>query len=176
NQLVELFRSMTPAARVVAGLLLTAIVVSLVYLFQFNLSSGEEYLLGGEAFSNTEIRNMSQAFAKAGLGDFDTSANRVRVPRGRKVEYLAALADHGGLPADLSNPVNQAVGGNAFEPKDQREAKLNNAKQEYLGLIISRMQGIEAATVTYDEELLSGFPRKKKASAMVAVWPASNLP
>lgn len=176
NQLTELFRSMTPAARIVAGLLLVAIVVSLGYLFQFGYSSGDEYLLGGEVFSNSEIRNMSQAFAKAGLGDFDTTGNRVKVPRGKKVEYLAALAENGGLPADLSTTMDEAIGSNAFEPKDQREAKLNNAKQEYLGLVISRMKGVEAATVTYDEEVISGFPRRKQASAMIAVWPDGSNP
>ena len=44
-QLSELFRSMTPGTRIAAALLLGVIVVSLVYLFQYQGTSGDEYLL-----------------------------------------------------------------------------------------------------------------------------------
>ena len=36
-QLSDLFRSMTPAARITAGLLLAVVVVSLVYLFRYQV-------------------------------------------------------------------------------------------------------------------------------------------
>jgi len=174
DQVRDLFRSMTPGGRIVAGLLLAAIVVSLVYLSQFGFSGGSEYLLDGQAFSSSEVNRMTRALAKAGY-NVETDGNRIRVPRGKAKEYMAALAENDGLPTDLSNIFDEAIGGsNAFEPKDQREARLNNAKQAYLGEVVSRMTGIETATVTYDEETLGGFPRKKQASAMIAVWPAGT--
>jgi flagellar M-ring protein FliF len=44
-----------------------------------------------------------------------------------------------------------------------------NAKQKELALIISRMRGIESATVQYDEEAKGGLTRQKHKTAMVAV-------
>jgi flagellar M-ring protein FliF len=51
------------------------------------------------------------------------------------------------------------------------DLRVQTAKQRELSLIISRMQGIEVATVTYDEIDKPGFPRRKEKSAMVAVKP-----
>jgi hypothetical protein len=51
----ELFRSLTPGARIVAALLLGVIVVSLLYLFQYRTTSADEFLLGGRVFSQAEI-------------------------------------------------------------------------------------------------------------------------
>ena len=55
GQLTDLFRSMTPAARITAALLVCAIVISLMYLFRTNTSSADELLLGGREFSSAEI-------------------------------------------------------------------------------------------------------------------------
>lgn len=93
-QAAELFRSLTPGTRIVAGLLLVAIVVSLLYLFQFQTTSGDEFLLGGRPFTGSEIKAIEAAFAKAGLGHSVIEGNRIRIPRGKKVEYLAAMADN----------------------------------------------------------------------------------
>ena len=54
-QIADVFRSMSVGTRVVAALLLVAVVVSLVYLFQYQVSGGDEYLLGGRAFSASEL-------------------------------------------------------------------------------------------------------------------------
>ena len=50
-QLNELFRSMTVGARITAGLLLVVVVVSLVYLFRYESSSPDLYLMNGERLS-----------------------------------------------------------------------------------------------------------------------------
>src|SRR5439155_6884394 len=44
-----------------------------------------------------------------------------------------------------------------------------NAKQKELALIIGRMQGIESATVQFDEEVKRGLTQQKQKTAMVAV-------
>ena len=92
-QLVELFRSLTPGTRVAVGLLLAVIVVSLVYLFQYQVSSGDEFLLDGRPFSGSELTAIEAAFAKASLGKSTIVGNKIRIPRGQKELYLAALAD-----------------------------------------------------------------------------------
>src|SRR5215469_10012762 len=91
-QIAELFRSMTPGARITAGLLLAVVVVSAGYLFTHQVTGGDAYLLDGQHFSTSELESMQAAFGKAGLGSFEVDAGRLRVPRGMKAKYMAALA------------------------------------------------------------------------------------
>ena len=169
-QAAELFRSLTPGTRIVAGLLLVAIVVSLLYLFQFQTTSGDEFLLGGRPFTGSEMTAIEAAFAKAGLGHSVIDGNHIRIPRGKKVEYLAAMADNNALPADFSKYLDEATAAdNPFASTKSMEIKRWNAKQKDLALIISRMRGIESATVQFDEEIKSGLTRQKHKTAMVAV-------
>ena len=174
-QTVELFRSMSPATRIAAGLLLAVIVVSLVYLFQFQVQGGDEYLLGGRPFSPSETTAIEAAFAQAGLGGSTIVGNQIRIPRGQKNAYLAAMADAGALPADFYKHLDDATSSdNPFASGKSQEVRRANAKMKELALIVSRMQGIEAATVQYDEELRPGLGRSKQKTAMVAVWTAGR--
>ena len=169
-QAAELFRSLSPGTRIVAGLLLAGIVVSLIYLFQFQATAGDEYLLGGRPFSGSELKACEAAFAKAGLSQSVIVGNQIRIPRGKKDEYLAALADGNALPADFNQYLDEATAAdNPFASTKSIDVKLRNAKQKELALIISRMRGIESATVQFDEEIKSGLTRQKHKTAMVAV-------
>ncbi|QDU26973.1 flagellar MS-ring protein [Anatilimnocola aggregata] len=169
-QLTDVFRSMTPGTRVAAGLLLAVIVVSLVYLFQYEVGGGDEYLLDGRAFSGAELTAIEAAFAKAGLGQSVVSGNQIRIPRGQKQRYLGAMAESDALPADFSLHMTKATDSdNPFSSTRSLEMRRSNAKQKELALIISRMRGIESATVQFDEEQQGGLSRQKKKTAMVAV-------
>ena len=169
-QTLELFRSLSPGTRIVAGLLLVGIIVSLVYLFQFQVNMGDEFLLGGRPFTGSEMTAIEAAFARAGLSQSVIEGNRIRIPRGKKAEYLAALADNNALPADFNNYLDQATAADSpFASTRSMEIRRWNAKQKELALIISRMRGIESATVQFDEEVKSGLTRAKHKTAMVAV-------
>ena len=63
-QLSDLFRSMTPAARLTTGLLLVVVVVSLGYLFRYESSGADAYLMNGEPIPPSLIPKMEAAFAK----------------------------------------------------------------------------------------------------------------
>lgn len=172
-QLSDLFRSMTPGARITAGLLFAAIVVSLFYLFRTQTTGADELLLGGREFSSAEIAAAEAAFAKADLAHSEIVGNKIKIPRGEKAAYLAALAESGALPEDFGTALTTAAGSeNPFMSSRSLDLKVHTAKQRELSLIISRMQGIEIATVTYDEIDKPGFPRRKEKSAMVAVKPS----
>jgi flagellar M-ring protein FliF len=174
-QLADIFRSMTPGSRLAVGLLLALIVVSLVYLFQYQVSSGDEYLLDGRAFSGAELTQMEAAFAKAGLGQSVITGNQIRIPRGQKQRYLAALAEANALPADFHNILTKELDNdNPFTSTRSLEFRRSNAKQRELALIISRMRGIQSATVQFDEEQQGGLSRQKKKTAMVAVQTAGG--
>ena len=169
-QLSDLFRSMTPSARITAALLLTAIIVSLVYLFQYQTSTGDEFLLGGREFSAAEIAAAEAAFAKESLSRSEIVGNKIKIPRGEKAAYLAALGSNNALPADFGTSLTSAAAGeNPFMSSKSLDIRLQAAKQRELSLIISRFSGVEIATVTFDEIDKPGFPRRKEKSAMVAV-------
>jgi len=174
-RLKDLFATMTPGARITAGLLLAVVVISLVYLFRYNVSGADEYLLGARAFSTSELAAIEAAFAKAGLGNYRIEGNRVRIPRSKKASYIAAMADDNALPADFNEYVDSAIkSANPFESRAQRDARLKNAKQKELSLYVRSMKGIENAGVQYDVEETRTFPRKKVYTAMVAVRPAGG--
>src|SRR5688572_5868708 len=169
-QLAELFRSLSPGTRIVGGLLLAAIAVSVFYLFQYRVSGGEEYLLDGRPFSSSELTAIETAFAKAGLSQSEIVGSRIRIPAGKKDVYLAALADNNALPADFYKHLDEATAAdNPFASARSIEMRRWNAKQKELALIISRMRGIESATVQFDEEAKGGLSRQKQKTAMVAV-------
>jgi flagellar M-ring protein FliF len=174
-QTLELFRTLSPGARVAVGLLLAVIVVSLVYLFQFQVQGGDEFLLDGRPFSASEVTAIEAAFAQAGLSGSTIVGNRIRIPRGQKNAYLAAMADNAALPADFYKYLDEATNSdNPFASSKSQDQRRANAKMKELALIVSRMQGIESATVQYDEELKPGLARTKQKTAMVAVWTTSG--
>ena len=175
-QAAELFRSMSVGSRVATAALLSLVVVSLVYLFQYQASSGDEFLLDGRPFSNSELKEIEAAFATAGLGKSIVVGNRIRIPRGQKEVYLAALAEGDALPADFYKFLDEATASDSpFASKQSQELKRWNAKQKELALIIGRMRGIDSATVQYDEEVKRGLTHEKQKSAMVAVESAGRL-
>ena len=172
-QLSDIFRSMSAGSRLAVGLLLALIVVSLVYLFQYQVVAGDEYLLNGRAFSGAELTAAEAAFAKAGLGKSVIVGNQIRIPRGQKQQYLAAMAESQALPADFHKYMSDDLkGDNPFSSTRSLELRRAHAKTKELSLIISRMRGIESATVQFDEETTGGLSRQKKKTAMVAVQSA----
>jgi flagellar M-ring protein FliF len=176
-QLADVFKTMTPGSRIAVGLLLAAIVIALVYLFQFPVTGGDEYLLGGRPFYGDELTRAEAAFAKAGLnGSQIADGNRIRIPRGHKDQYLAALAESSALPADFYKYFDEAAASDSpFSSTRSLEMRRWNAKQKELALIISRMRGITSATVQYDETASRGSLRgQTQKTAMVAVQTTSG--
>src|ERR1051325_4955771 len=98
-QITDLFRSMTPGARITAGLLLTVVVVSLAYLFNHQTSSPDAFLMGGESIATSQLPAVEAAFGKAKLSGYEIDAShRIRVPAAQKAAYMAALVDGNAMP------------------------------------------------------------------------------
>jgi len=175
GQLAELMRSMSVGTRIATGLLLVVVVVSLTYLFQYQVTGGDEYLLGGRPFTQSELTAIEAAFSKAGLGKSQIVGNQIRIPRGKKELYLAAIADGNALPADFYKYLDDAIKADSpFSSAKSLEMHWRNAKQKEMALIIGKMGGIESATVQYDEEIKRGLVQQKQKTAMVAVQTRSG--
>jgi len=174
-QMTELMRSMSAGTRIATALLLVLVILSAVYLFQYQVASGDEYLLGGRSFSQSELTAIEAAFSKAGLGKSQIVGSQIRIPRGKKELYLAAIADGNALPADFYKYLDDAIkADNPFSSARSLEMRRWNAKQKELSLIIGRMNGIQSATVQYDEETRRGLGQQKQKTAMVALQTSSG--
>lgn len=176
SQVTDTLKGMSPATQIASLLMLVLIGVGIAFLFQFQVTAGDEFLLGGRSFMAEELTRAEAAFAEAGLsGSNIADGNRIRIPKGKKDLYLAALAKSNALPADFYKYLDEAAASdNPFSSAKSLEVRRSNAKQKELALIISHMPGIQRATVQYDEEVQNPLTRTKKKTAMVAVWPMNS--
>jgi flagellar M-ring protein FliF len=175
-QVSELFRSMTPGARLTAGLLLAVVVVSMGYLFREGVSGPDAYLFGGEPLSDGQLTRVEAAIAQAGLSDAHRDGNRIRVPMGQQAKYLAAVADGGALPSNFNTILEDALGKDSpWASREQTRTRLKIAKEQTLSEIIRQMYWVESASVLYDEHESHGLRSvggQKDVSASVSVKPA----
>lgn len=176
-QIRELFQSMTPGARIVTGLLLAVVVISIGWLFQGQVSGPDAYLMGGEPFSASDLPAMEAAFSQAKLTSYHIEGNRVKIPSGQQAAYMGALADAGALPPNFGSYLEKAMAADSpfLGAKDKAE-RMKIAKQNELGLILRSMQGIESASVIYDIKKDTGLMRKDIATASVNIKPAGSEP
>ena len=176
-QLNDLFKSMSPGARITAALLLAAVVVSIGYLFNSQSAGADAYLLNGQSFTADEISAMEAAFGKAGLSDYTVEGARVRVTKSRQAEFLGALADGGALPARFGDHLTQAANSpSPFTSRAQQEEMMKVAKQRELAMVIRSMNGIENAVVHYDiQKRAGGLGQNQIITASVSVKPRGNL-
>ena len=174
-QVKDLFLSMTPGARITAGLLLLAVVVSLGYLFRYQVAGPGEYLLGGEPFPHSQLTDMEAAFAEAGLSGHKVENGQIRIPRGQHSAYVAALAAGNALPYEYGEYMTSSMqDGSVYKSKDLLKQSLSIAKQQELSQIINWLPGIRKAAVIYDAETKRGLVSQTIKSASVIVTPKGN--
>jgi flagellar M-ring protein FliF len=170
NQLGDLFRSLTPGARIIAGLLLAVIVTSLLFLFRYRTDHADEYLFGGEPVTQGELVAIEAAFGKAKLNSYEIVGNRVRVPKLQRHTYLAALADGSALPQNFGGPTrNMFESDSPFDTRDIRERKARFAKESELSKIILEMAEIQEATVKIEDMPATTFGAARERRALAAV-------
>jgi flagellar M-ring protein FliF len=171
-QIADLFRSMTPGARITAGLLLVVVVVSVGYLFNTQMSGPACDLLHGQRFPDSQLDLMMSAFGKANLNDAVRQNGQIFVPHGMEPKYMAALGDAGALPPTSGSAIKGALAGNNIltDPVD-RNNRWIAAKQEEMKNAISKMAGISDASVMIDSTITPGLKREKLITASVCVTP-----
>ncbi len=176
-QVSDLFRSMTPGARITAGMLLVVIVVSVAYLFNHQFSGNDAYLFGGEPIAPSELPAMQAAFNAKGLTDYEIQGTQVKVPRAKQAAFMGALADAGALPHNFGKTFKWMIESSSpFVSRKKQEEMAKFALQDELSKIISKMSGIETAMVLYDEQSQTGLNPKKLVTASVSVKPSTNQP
>jgi flagellar M-ring protein FliF len=170
-QLSELFRSMTPGARITAGLLLAVVVVSLGYLFRQSTTGPDAFLFGGQALSDGELNRIEAALGRANV-TWVRENNRVRVPSGQQTTALGAIADADALPMNFNTILEDSLGkGGPWESSAAQRERQKIAKQGALTDMIRAMPWVEEAMVLYDEQPPQGLSRAKLVTGSVSVRP-----
>jgi flagellar M-ring protein FliF len=174
-QFRELFSSMTPGARVTAGLLLAVVVVSVGYLFRQSTAGPDAFLFGGEALSDGDLNRIELAIAEAGLSGHAREGNRIRVPAGQQAAYLGAIASAGAEPANFNTIFEKALDkSNPWESREVQRERLRDARQRRLSEIVRAMPWVEEAAVIINEEEVRGLNRQKRVTASVSVQPKAG--
>lgn len=156
-QVSELFRSMTPGARLTAGLLLAVVLVSFGYLFQHAAAGPDAYLFGGEALPDGQLTRVEAAIAQAGLSGYVRDGNRIRVPAGQQAAYLAAVADGGALPPNFNTILENALDkGGPWDSATATKERLKIAKQQTLSEIVRAMPWVDEAAVLLGDQQTRG--------------------
>lgn len=152
-QVSELFRTMTPGARLTAGLLFAVVVVSMGYLFKQGTSGPDAYLFGGAALPEGQLIRAEAAIAQAKLSGYEREGNRIRVPAGQQATYLAAVADAGALPPNFNTILEDALNKSGYlESTAATRERLKIARQQTLSEIVRAMYWVEDAVVLYNEQ------------------------
>jgi flagellar biosynthesis/type III secretory pathway M-ring protein FliF/YscJ len=171
TQLYERFRSMTPGARLTAGLLAAVVLLCSGYLFTHQDSSPEADLMHGVALAAGQIQKMESALAEANLNGYEVRGASIYVPRGQEAVYMGALAKAKALPPDFGTALREAAsGGSWMELGSQREhERMKIATQDTLAMAIGKMPGIESAYVLYDVDNSPGAFEPKLITATAVV-------
>ena len=69
------------------------VVVSLAYLFRYQMGGPDVYLMNGQIFYTDELNAMEAAFGKEGLKGWDFDGPKIRIPRGQQGRFLAASGE-----------------------------------------------------------------------------------
>jgi flagellar M-ring protein FliF len=171
-QVSELFRSMTPGARITAGLLLAVVVISLGYLFKQGTAGPDAFLFGGEMLHDSELTRIEAALGKQTI-TWEREGNRIRVPAGQQSAALAAISDAGALPRNFNDILEKALDkGGPLESGVATRERLKIAKQQQLTEIVRAHDWVEDAVVIYDEQAPRGLSGTKQVTGSVSVRPA----
>jgi flagellar M-ring protein FliF len=171
-QVSELFRSMTPGARITAGLLLAVVVISLGYLFKQSTAGPDAFLFGGEMLPDSELTRIEAALGKQTI-TWEREGNRIRVPAGQQAAALAAISDAGALPRNFNDILEKALDkGGPLESGVATRERLKVAKQQQLTEIVRAHDWVEDAVVIYDEQAPRGISGVKLVTGSVSVRPA----
>jgi flagellar M-ring protein FliF len=177
KQIRDLFASMTPSARIMAGLMVAVVVISLGWILSGGASGPKtEYMFGGRNATDAELSSMEVAFGNAGLGDYERVGQRIKIPSAKKSDYLKAISSSKALPGDFKSPIETALDSNGpFDPQSTLDRKYEYAKQQLLENTIKRHAGIQTAIVNYDEKRV-GFAKKREQVCSIAVQGLNGAP
>ena len=176
TQLIEMFKPMPASAKITTALLLAAVVVGVAFLFQSDQLSGDEYVLAGHVFSQEDLSLALASFADAQLNDYSVENYKIRVPRKKRYQYLAAMSQANALPQTATDLWKQKFDGNLLESSEVKRWRNQYQKKRELERTLAEMSGIRLATVQFNVESSNSLVGGSEKSCLVAITPTSRVP
>ncbi|PHQ36062.1 flagellar M-ring protein FliF C-terminal domain-containing protein [Rhodopirellula bahusiensis] len=177
DQFRSIYSTMPVPSRIIAGLLLTAIIVAMGFLVRGSSTPSSEYLLGGRSFSERDLDAAEVAFGNADLRGWTREGRRIKIPIESRSEFLKALESSASLPLSLRTSVQAAIEkASPFESNEQRVARERNAKLLDIARSIMMFHEVRTARVEYDLGERMGLSRARPQSASVTVEPEGIAP
>ncbi|TWT75356.1 beta-cystathionase [Allorhodopirellula solitaria] len=177
EQFRDVFSAMPVQSRVIAVLLVAAMVMAFGFLIRGSGSPDTEYLLGGKLLDENDLDAAEMAFGSAHLTGWKRDGRRMLIPTAQRSEFLAALESSAALPTSLRSHIQEAIDSSTpFESSEQRSARVSHAKERDLSDDIAKFPDVRSANVTYDEGERIGLGRGRKQSASVFVQPEGGEP
>lgn len=177
KQIRDLVMTMTPSARIMAGLMAGTIIMSLGWIVSTQQSSHSEYLLGGQSFSEEQLNSMERALGEAGLRQYERQGNRLKIPGRERDVYVKALAEGGAIPNELNAEI-KAVFDTAKNPliaPSLVKEQLQQAKQNTLSNILEQNPEIHRAYVQHQKDE-ARFGRDAQQGASIYLEGHGNRP
>lgn len=168
--ILDLFKSMTPAARVTTGLLLVAIVVSTMFLFQGSISSVKTNLFPSLDLRPTDIAKIQQAFSKVGFNDYKINGTQIWVPLSQRAVAWKAVGDAGAMP---SGAEDETMSGNFLESSSEQKRRQRDQIGRRIKKQVEDMDAVHQAIVQLDEAS-QGFARLNTRSCSVTITPQNR--
>ena len=179
GQIRDLYAGMPVGTRIVAGLLVAVLLVSLIFLVMPGkgtpVAAKDVYLFGDYRFSQSQQNAAIEAFGKEGLNDYNWEGFRLKVPVKRMELYTSALSKGNAIPKDSNGILLEtAEGMNALRTAADRNDIQFAAMQKVASQKIRDIPGVDEATVTGDSTY--GWEKYKKvrirrANASVRMQP-----
>ena len=167
--------SLLPSAKRWLAIALPVVAVVSLFLVWQTPTPPYTELFSGREFTSAELVQIEQAFATAGLTDWQINVSQVRVPREQKSAYLSAL--QGVIEADTLNAdIDLALKNSSlWEPRHVKDLKIKHAEEKQLSRMLATMKYIEDVTVRKDEIQLKGLRGRRETTALAAVKPTGDL-
>jgi len=173
RQLIDLFRTMSPALRVISVAVPLSVLAGFGWLVAQTNRTDFQPVSFGKQFSPEELVSAEHALTTAGLRGFQHEGNRILVPAKELDKYNAALLEFDAFPADLgSQMLKQYETLGPFSTDRQRQQMKEALLLQELRRMIKAVPDVEDARVAFaTSDRRSGWNQKPRTTANVTIKP-----
>lgn len=176
QQLIELFRAMSPAQRVTFVAVPALLLAGITWLVVVNRPEDYQAVSFGKSFATEELVSAERALNQAGLLNYRRDGRRLLAPAGELDRYNAALVEFDAVPADLGSQIlKQFESLGPFSTDRLRQEMKDALLLQELRRMIKAVPDIEDARVAVASSgRRVGFGQKPRVTANVTVKPRAG--
>ena len=146
-------------------------ILAVLHVSQQQVSAPMQELLQGYNLKTRDLQRIQIAFGQAGLNEFKVKDGVVWVPQAQHSSYLAAVAEHDAIPAELKVADNATTSdaGNPFESRSQKEDRKHLRRKKQIQEMVTRLPFVEQAWCEMDQAPRQNAFSKARRSAVLSI-------